>query len=139
MVLVRGGTVHPVVRIFNGSGLERSRFAWSGGSIVGMGWTTDEQLLLVDVLGDVAVCNIHGQRLPMEFSLGTACAQEKLLNCEVYPGGVVGLTFENNLWAISDLTDVRPQKLADMEITTNPQCMVVRVSQAHGVEVRVMP
>ena len=104
-----------------------------------MGWTTDEQLLLVDVLGDVAVYNIHGQRLPMEFSLGTACAQEKLLNCEVYPGGVVGLTFENNLWAISDLTDVRPQKLADLEITSNPQCMVVRVSQAHGVEVRVMP
>ena len=137
MVLLKGGSAQPVVRIFNCAGMEKARFVWNGAVIVGMGWTADERLLLVDVGGEVAVYDIHGQRLPMEFSLGAACTQEKLLDCIVYRGGIVGLTYENSIWVIADLTDVRPQRLADIEVGAHPQCMAVRVSPAHGIEVRL--
>lgn len=135
MILIRGGMAQPIVRIFNCAGIERAHFIWNGGTIVGMGWTVDEKLLLVDIGGEVAVFDIHGRRLPVEFSLGTACMQEKLVNCVVYPAGVVGLTFTNSIWVITDLTDVRPHRLAEIDPPNNPQCMSVRLSEAHGVEV----
>ena len=135
MVLLKGGSAQPIVRIFNCAGVEKARFVWNGGVIIGMGWTSDERLLLVDMVGEVAVYDIHGQRLPIEFSLGVACGQEKLLDCVVYAGGIVGLTYENSIWVIADLSDVRPQRLADVDVSASPQCMAVRVSPAHGVEV----
>lgn len=134
-VLVRGGPIQPTVRIFNCAGNESARFIWNGGTIVGMGWTANEQLLLVDTVGEIAMYDIHGQRTPTEFSLGVACAQEKLQDCLVYDDGVVGLTYENSIWAIPDLNDVRSQRLADIETDVTPQCMALRVSKAHGIEV----
>lgn len=83
----------------------------------------------------VSIYNIHGQRLPVEYSLGEACYHEKVAECVVYSGGIVALTCNNSIWAITDLNDVRPQRLADIEIDDRPQCMAVKLSPAHGVEV----
>eukprot|EP00210_Caulerpa_lentillifera_P001840 g1769.t1 len=135
IVMLRGGSAQPTVKIFNCAGYEISRFLWTGSAIIGMGWTSDEQLIFVDMDGEVSIYNVHGMRLPVEYSLGEACYHEKVCECVVYSGGIVALTCNNSIWAITDLTDVRPQRLANIDIEDRPQCMAVKLSPAHGVEV----
>lgn len=135
IVMLRGGSGQPTVRIFNCAGQEISRFQWNGGAIIGMGWTSEEQLIFVDSDGEVSVYDIHGQRLPVEYSLGEACYRDKVCECIVYSGGIVALTCNNAIWAITDMNDVRPQRLADIDVSDRPQCMAVKLLPGHGLEV----
>ncbi|GMH32446.1 hypothetical protein BSKO_00280 [Bryopsis sp. KO-2023] len=135
MVVLRGGSSHPLVRIFNCAGRELARFMWEGNRIVALGWTNEQQLLIVDSTGQVNGYSIHGRKLPMEFSLGQAVESEEVAECRVYGSGVVALTLAGSLWAVTDLNDPRPQRMADVVLDGVPQCMEVTVSATHGVEV----
>lgn len=83
----------------------------------------------------VRAFGVQGQQLPIEFSLGEACEAEGVLDCCVYGGGVVALTHSNHLWAVTDVNEPRPQRLADPLVEEPPHCMEVMVSSAYGVEV----
>ncbi|CAD7696036.1 unnamed protein product [Ostreobium quekettii] len=136
MVLLRGATAPPLVRIFNCAGHEMGRFMWSGTQVVSMGWSQEQELLLVDPKGQVRAFSVHGRQLPLEFSLGEACETEGIADCCVYSSGVVVLTQANHIWAVTDINEPRPQRLADPPLEDLPRCMDVLVTQnPQGVEV----
>ena len=53
LVVIQGATTKPVVRIFTAAGQALAAFMWDHGRIVGMGWSNQEDLLIVEEKGEV--------------------------------------------------------------------------------------
>lgn len=53
LVVISGGVTKPVVKIFSASGMPFAAFMWDHGRIMGMGWTNEEDLLIVEDIGEV--------------------------------------------------------------------------------------
>lgn len=68
MVILRGGSAHPLVRIFSCAGQELARFMWTGEKIVGLGWSNEQQLLIVDQIGQVDAAHFNESRLLSHFN-----------------------------------------------------------------------
>jgi hypothetical protein len=73
LVVVTGGLTKPVVRIFTAAGAPLAAFVWDAGRVVAMGWTSEEDLLMVEDNGEVrcpcmqqphAPANVYLPQLP---------------------------------------------------------------------------
>lgn len=53
LVVVSGGITKPVVRIFTAAGETLAAFVWDHGRVAGLGWTNEEDLLIVENGGEV--------------------------------------------------------------------------------------
>ena len=56
MVLVSGGITQPLVKIYTAAGVQQAVFIWDKGRIEAMGWTSEEDLMIVEQTGEVT-CN----------------------------------------------------------------------------------
>lgn len=125
VLLGPGRTMHPVVRIFTAAGHQISAFIWDRGRIVGMGWSSEEELLIVEQDGGVSTYSVFGEVLPRQFSMGSACKEQGVARAVVFGTGVVILTNRHELWAVTGLAEPRPQKLADPGLFEAPHCLAV--------------
>ena len=55
LVVIQGATTKPVVRIFTAAGEALAAFMWDHGRIAGMGWSNQEDLLIVEDHGEVCL------------------------------------------------------------------------------------
>lgn len=53
MVLVSGGITQPLVKIYTSAGVQQAVFIWDKGRIEAMGWTSQEDLMIVEQSGEV--------------------------------------------------------------------------------------
>ncbi len=56
MVLVSGSITQPLVKIYTSAGVQQAVFIWDKGRIEAMGWTSEEDLMIVEQTGEVT-CN----------------------------------------------------------------------------------
>uniref|UniRef100_A0A061RIB2 Protein VACUOLELESS1 n=1 Tax=Tetraselmis sp. GSL018 TaxID=582737 RepID=A0A061RIB2_9CHLO len=125
VLLTPGHTMHTVVRIYTAAGRQMGAFVWERGRIAAMGWSSEEELMVVERDGSVTMYSPFGELLPRQFSLGSACREQGVSAAQVFSAGVVALTARNELWAVTGLEDPRPQKLADPGLFEPPHCMAV--------------
>lgn len=59
MVLVSGSITQPLVKIYTSAGVQQAVFIWDKGRIEAMGWTSEEDLMIVEQTGEVT-CNTGG-------------------------------------------------------------------------------
>eukprot|EP00873_Tetraselmis_striata_P045222 jgi/Tetstr1/465486/TSEL_010170.t1 len=124
VLLAPGRPSHPVVRIFTSAGRPLGAFVWERNRIVGMGWSSDEELVLVEVDGTVSAYSTFGTHL-RRFSLGAAAREQGVSRAAVFGAGVVALTERHELWAVTGLLEPRPQRLADPGLFDAPHSMAV--------------
>ena len=67
----------------------------------------------------------HGTKLPRQFSMGEDCQRDGILDCHVYPDGLVAITRTFAVWSISSIQNPRAQQLASPKISQPPHCMAV--------------
>ena len=77
------------------------------------------------ILLQVHLYNMFGTQLPRHFSMGTEVQRDGILECQLYGDGLVVLTKELQLWAMSGLAEPRPQKLASPGLKEPPSCMAI--------------
>ena len=53
LVVIQGAATKPVVRVFTAAGQALAAFMWDRGRVVGMGWSNQEDLLIVEDTGQV--------------------------------------------------------------------------------------
>ena len=53
LVVIQGAATKPIVRVFTAAGQALAAFMWDRGRIVGMGWSNQEDLLIVEDTGQV--------------------------------------------------------------------------------------
>eukprot|EP00201_Polytomella_parva_P022502 CAMPEP_0175042506 /NCGR_PEP_ID=MMETSP0052_2-20121109/2610_1 /TAXON_ID=51329 ORGANISM="Polytomella parva, Strain SAG 63-3" /NCGR_SAMPLE_ID=MMETSP0052_2 /ASSEMBLY_ACC=CAM_ASM_000194 /LENGTH=141 /DNA_ID=CAMNT_0016305343 /DNA_START=75 /DNA_END=497 /DNA_ORIENTATION=- len=73
-VLITGGafgsgSLRPVIRFFNGAGSTTGAVVWDRGRILGWGWTSDVELVIVESNGRVSCWSPFGSKI-REFTLG---------------------------------------------------------------------
>jgi len=98
--------------IFTSSGIKLSEIEWVDRSVVGMGWTDLEQLIVVSEDGSGKLFDLHG-KLIIEFNLIDGGKNSTtILECHFWGNGVAALT--------ADLNIKVAEGLAQQDIKANP-------------------
>lgn len=83
LVVVTGGLTKPVVRIYTAAGHAMAAFVWDHGRIAAMGWTSEEDLLILEDSGEVCHCILCGTTCAVHclhlLCTRSACMQHALL------------------------------------------------------------
>ncbi len=90
----------------------------------------------------VHLYTMHGQAQARGFSLGAEVAAQGVADAVLYGGGLVALTAGLQLWAVADLEEPRPQRLADPRLAGPPHCLAViepRHTLSGCIEARAPP
>ncbi|KAI4214128.1 MAG: hypothetical protein LQ351_003213 [Letrouitia transgressa] len=105
------------IDIYSCSGKLLRRINWDKGSIHGLGWSEDEQLLVVTENGTVR-CYYDLQGDFTQFSLGHGVEENKVVACRFWPSGFVALLSNNHLVAVHNYQEARPKLLASLPAGT---------------------
>ncbi|OXV09517.1 hypothetical protein Egran_02724 [Elaphomyces granulatus] len=104
-------TAKSSIDIYSYSGKLISRINWEHGSIKGLGWSDDEELLIVTEDGTVRrYFGLHGDFAP--FSLGNGAEEYGVRACRFWSSGFVALLSNNQLISVSHYSEPRPKLLA---------------------------
>lgn len=99
VVLHLGSLARPDVQIFSAAGQPLGRILWDKERITAAGWTTDEELLIVDERGHVHRYTPLGSLSKAEpFSLGRECEEDGLTDAVVTTSAIAALTVTGHLW-----------------------------------------
>ncbi|KUJ22069.1 vacuolar protein-like protein sorting vps16 [Mollisia scopiformis] len=85
---------------------------WDKGSIKGLGWSEDEQLIVVTADGTVR-CYYDLQGDFTQFSLGNGAEEYGVSACKFYGTGFVALLTNNHLISVARYEEPRPKLLAE--------------------------
>ncbi|TAQ89614.1 hypothetical protein B7494_g2070 [Chlorociboria aeruginascens] len=99
------------IDLYSCSGKLIRRINWDKGSIKGLGWSEDEQLLVVTADGTVR-CYYDLQGEFTQFSLGNGAEEYGVEACRFYSTGFVALLSNNNLISVSRYDEPRPKLIA---------------------------
>ncbi|RDW88687.1 vacuolar protein-like protein sorting vps16 [Coleophoma cylindrospora] len=98
------------IDIYSCAGKLIRRLNWDKGSIKGLGWSDDEQLLVVTADGTVRCYDLQGDF--SQFSLGNGSEEYGVVACRFYGSGFVALLSNNHLIAVTRYGEPRPKLLA---------------------------
>ncbi|KAL2623066.1 hypothetical protein R1flu_003271 [Riccia fluitans] len=127
IVQLRSESARAKLMIYTSSGVLIKSYIWDrpGGRLVNLGWTADEVLLVLMQDGTVYRYNIHGELAQKKFSFGKEVWDQGVAECIIWGTGLVCLTEANQLWAVTNLEDPQPIKLADPHLEEPPHCMAI--------------
>eukprot|EP00004_Rigifila_ramosa_P025520 TRINITY_DN7652_c0_g1_i1.p1 TRINITY_DN7652_c0_g1~~TRINITY_DN7652_c0_g1_i1.p1 ORF type:complete len:835 (-),score=183.11 TRINITY_DN7652_c0_g1_i1:116-2338(-) len=89
-----------------------------------MGWTLQEELVCCLETGQIFMYDIRGHLL-RTFSLGPRCEDAGVRDCLFWGSGLVVLTNDKQLIAVSDFSDPRPQQMADPKLLEFPSAFAI--------------
>jgi vacuolar protein sorting-associated protein 16 len=106
-----GSSSKPTIDVYSSSGKLISNINWDKGSVRGLGWSDDEQLIVVTEDGTVRVYyGLHEDFTP--FSLGHSAEEYGVASCRFWSHGFVALLSNNALIAVPSFREPRPKQLA---------------------------
>jgi hypothetical protein len=99
------------IDVYSCAGTLLRRISWDTGSIAGVGWSDDEQLLVVAGDGSVR-CYAGLQTDFVPFTLGHGADTEGVVGVKFYGTGFVALLANNHLISVASYAEPRPKLLA---------------------------
>ncbi|RUS27513.1 hypothetical protein BC938DRAFT_483137 [Jimgerdemannia flammicorona] len=129
-------SVKPTIFIYTSAGKLMEQLLWDKGRIVGMGWTDQEQLTVVIEDGTIRLYNIHGEYT--QFTLGNVAKDCGVVDCQIWGTGLVALTGNYQLIAVTNFDEPRPRLMADPGLRELPHSWAVippRYTLSRHVEV----
>ncbi|XP_065839193.1 vacuolar protein sorting-associated protein 16 homolog [Oscarella lobularis] len=137
IVRVKSGNLKPLIYIFTASGRIISTIKWdSGGSVVQLGWSHTEELIIVVEGGTVLYYDIHGQFIRSQ-SLGEEVKASKILDAKIFRtrGGtaIAVLTTAYRFFIIQD----RPKRMADVPGIDCPPSSWTVIPDERGIKILV--
>jgi hypothetical protein len=97
--------------VYSCAGTLLRRISWDTGTIAGVGWSDDEQLLVVAGDGSVR-CYAGLQTDFVPFTLGHGADSEGVVGVKFYATGFVALLANNHLVSVASYSEPRPKLLA---------------------------
>ncbi|XP_046392085.1 vacuolar protein sorting-associated protein 16 homolog [Ischnura elegans] len=144
------GVGKPKVAIYSASGVLLGGFVWSGGQLLQMGWTTEEELLCVQDDGQVLIYDIFGKHRHT-FGIGQEAKEFKVIEAKIFNHGnngtgIVVMTSLYRIYLINNIKDPRAKRLAEApNVNTLPNCWInisedrqTRVLLAYGKQLYVL-
>ncbi|RCI02191.1 hypothetical protein CU098_008663 [Rhizopus stolonifer] len=123
LLLQKQQPIKPTIYIYTSAGKLTEQIQWDKGRIVGLGWTEQEQLVVVTEDGSVRLYTLQGQFT--QFSLGKDAKEDTIIDCQIWGGGLVALTGKYQLISITNFLEPQPKPLADIRLDEPPQSWTV--------------
>ncbi|KAF2238995.1 vacuolar protein sorting-associated protein 16 [Viridothelium virens] len=125
------------ISIYSSSGKLIRHISWDKGSIKALGWSEDEQLLIVTSDGSVRCYHdLQGDFVP--FTLGNGAEEHGVLECRFWSSGFVALLGNNTLVAVSNYDEPRPKLLAKPPTEHVVSWAIIPPSQSLSLSVEVL-
>ncbi|XP_078037953.1 vacuolar protein sorting 16 [Augochlora pura] len=145
------GSSKPVIYMYTSAGKLTAKLQWSGGQLVGMGWSEQEELLCVQDDGMVHIYDMFGT-FQHAFSMGNEVKDTKVLEAKFFRTynrtGVAVLTYTNRVFFVNNVAEPKVRQI-DVSRFGGPidhWCMVhlkrettVILSHKNGLAVVEMP
>ena len=99
------------IEVYSYSGKLITSINWDKGTVRGLGWSEEEQLLVITEDGSVrCYFDLHGDFT--QFSLGHGAEDVGVRGCKFWPSGFVAMLSNNHLIAVTQYSEPRPRLLA---------------------------
>ncbi|CEG84394.1 hypothetical protein RMATCC62417_18203 [Rhizopus microsporus] len=109
--------------MYTSAGKLIEQIQWDKGKIVGLGWTEQEQLVVVTEDGSVRLYTFHGQF--SQFSLGKEAKDDGIIDCQIWGGGLVAMTSKYQLISVTNFLEPQPKPLADIRLDEPPHSWTI--------------
>ncbi|KAI9667430.1 MAG: hypothetical protein M1821_000245 [Bathelium mastoideum] len=125
------------ISIYSYSGKLIRHISWDKGAVIAVGWSEEEQLLVVTSDGSVRCYHdLHSDFIP--FTLGNGAEEHGVIECRFWSSGFVALLGNNNLVVVSDYEEPRPKLLATPPTDQVASWAVIPPSQSLSLSVEVL-
>ena len=109
-----------LISIHAASGVEISRWKWrTGGKIITVGWSREQELVFVIEDGTVIIYTIYGELIKTT-SMGQDAKDVKIRDAQVFHSnfstGVTALTTSNRFFVVNNLKEPRVRRLFDPDL-----------------------
>ncbi|CAG8580065.1 14623_t:CDS:10 [Gigaspora margarita] len=118
LALQKQQPVKPTIYLYTSAGKLLEQLQWDKGRIIKMGWTDVEQLVVVMEDGTIRLYDIHGDFT--QFSLGKEAKDHLVIDCQIWGTGLVALTGNFRLIALTNFEEPRPRLMADPKLDDPP-------------------
>ncbi|KAL4440601.1 hypothetical protein ABPG75_003602 [Micractinium tetrahymenae] len=114
LVLYVGAAARPDIQLYSAAGGPLGRVLWEPRArVAAAGWTSGEQLLVLDDAAQVHLFSVRGERLPQRFSLGAEAEEAGVEAAAIFRDGLAVLTPSGRLWCVPDISEPRLQRFPD--------------------------
>lgn len=90
LLLQKQQPIKPTVYMYTSAGKLIEQIQWEKGRIIALGWTKQEELVIVTEDGFVRLYPLHGSYT--QFSLGKEAKEQGILDCQIWSTGLVAMT-----------------------------------------------
>ncbi|KAL3280277.1 hypothetical protein HHI36_017771 [Cryptolaemus montrouzieri] len=118
----------PIISIFSGSGKNISSFKWTRKSIVKIGWSNEEKLVVVQEDGMVVIHDMFGKYIHT-FLINQKVQELKVVDAEIFTSpqnctGVAIVTSNNKVFLVNNILDPKCRQLSELPRDLKPSCWV---------------
>ncbi|KAG9024451.1 hypothetical protein FRB95_011464 [Tulasnella sp. JGI-2019a] len=110
----------PTVQVFSSSGELLLTIPWDQGKLVSLGWTFEEQLVILNDEGMYRLYDLQGEY--KQFSLGSEASEVGIIDAKIYEQGIVAMTTHVTLMEVKGWTGTKPLVLAHPGFSEPPSC-----------------
>ncbi|KAI5121711.1 hypothetical protein M0805_002104 [Coniferiporia weirii] len=111
------------VRVYSSAGEGLLVFTWNQGKIIKLGWTLDEQLVVLNEEGIYRVYDLQGEY--QQFSLGADTSETGVVDARIHEGGMVALTGSLSLLELKGFKGAKPLVLANPSLAEPPHSWTI--------------
>eukprot|EP01116_Phalansterium_solitarium_P018834 TRINITY_DN5113_c0_g4_i1.p2 TRINITY_DN5113_c0_g4~~TRINITY_DN5113_c0_g4_i1.p2 ORF type:complete len:859 (+),score=366.88 TRINITY_DN5113_c0_g4_i1:2904-5480(+) len=131
-------SLRPTLAIYTSAGRLLSSTIWERERLVGCGWTDNDRLVCVVDDGTLVFYSLHAE-LTGTFSLGRDVRDSGVRDCRIWGSGLVVLTDDLQLLAVTNFAEPRPIRLHPPGLTAPPKTWaVLEPSQTQSLSVEVL-
>ncbi|KAG2191805.1 hypothetical protein INT46_001161 [Mucor plumbeus] len=114
LLLQKQQPIKPTIYMYTSAGKLIEQIQWDKGRIVALGWTDQEQLVVVTDDGSVRLYTLHGQYT--QFSLGKDAKNDGIIDCQIWGGGLVAMTGKYQLISLTNFEEPQPKMMAELKL-----------------------
>ncbi|RCH85747.1 hypothetical protein CU098_002029, partial [Rhizopus stolonifer] len=114
LLLQKQQPIKPTIYMYTSAGKLIEQIQWDKGRIVALGWTDQEQLVVVIDDGSVRLYTLHGNHT--QFSLGKDAKNDGIIDCQIWGGGLVAMTGKYQLISVTNFEEPQPKPLAELRL-----------------------
>ncbi|KDQ19047.1 hypothetical protein BOTBODRAFT_28535 [Botryobasidium botryosum FD-172 SS1] len=120
VALDRMAFTKPQIQLFSSSGDLIQIIPWDQGKIIRMGWTFDEELVVLNEEGSYRIYDLQGDH--RQYSLGSEAQEVGVIDARIHESGLVAMTGNLGLLEIKGWEGGKPLTLANSTLNAPPHC-----------------
>ncbi|KAK6631655.1 hypothetical protein RUM44_006184 [Polyplax serrata] len=113
----------PIIQIFSAPGYQISSILWNNGTLIQIGWSSEEELLCLKDDGTVLIYDMFGTRQGL-FTMGEDVSVTKIIEAKIFPSvmgtGIAVLTSKYRVFLVNSVKDPKVKQFPQIPNSSEP-------------------